>query len=361
MIHKEELYSQIKEQKNKLHSVLTKWELLGYEKTLIELQKKTSDPLFWQTTNYEIILKEETYLFNLNKNINIAKNTISELEEIIENTIDSDNELLIEIHEIIKKNKKLIESLSIQLLLNKPNDSKHCFLDINSGAGGTEAQDWALMLLRMYTRFCEQNNFQYTLIDELQGEEAGIKNATLYIKGNFATGLLESEIGIHRLVRISPFDTNKRRHTSFAAVNITPESDDISIEINQKDLRIDTFRAGGAGGQHVNKTDSAVRITHLPTGIVTQCQNERSQIQNKERAMKALKSKLYYQEELKRQADFDNIERKKIEWGSQIRSYILHPYKMIKDHRTNYESSQPEKTLDGDLLTIIEKYLLYRK
>lgn len=361
MIQKEELLSEIKEQKNKLISITTKWELLGYEKTITALQEKSNSSMFWQTENYASTLKQETDLIDLQKNIHIAKNTLFEIEEILQDTSNSDAETLNEINEIIKKNKKLIDSLSIQLLLNKPNDSKNCFLDINSGAGGTEAQDWALMLLRMYARFCEQNNFKYTLIDELKGEGAGIKNATLYIKGDFATGLLESEIGIHRLVRISPFDANKRRHTSFAAVSITPETDDISIEINQKDLRIDTFRASGAGGQHVNKTDSAVRITHLPTGIVVQCQNERSQLQNKEQAMKALKSKLYYQEELKRQADFENIERKKIEWGSQIRSYVLHPYKMIKDHRTNYESSQTEKILDGALFEIIEQYLLHIK
>lgn len=359
MANREQLIELLNEQAKKLTYIAKKWDLLSYTEQLDALQKEINHELFWQSQNQTELLKKEKYLLQLQSSLNKIKNNIDELQDILlDQAIDSDLQSITEITTIINHNKDELNRLAIQLLLNKPNDHKNCYLDINAGAGGTEAQDWALMLLRMYTRFCEQNNFKYHLIDELKGEEAGIKSATIFIEGDFATGLLESEVGIHRLVRISPFDSNKRRHTSFAAVSITPEAPDIAVTIDPKDLRIDTFRAGGAGGQHVNKTDSAVRITHIPSGIVVQCQNERSQLQNKEQAIKALKSRLYQLEEEKRMKDFQSIERKKIEWGSQIRSYVLHPYKMVKDHRTEYESSQPDKVLDGDLISFIESYLL---
>ncbi len=210
----------------------------------------------------------------------------------------------------------------------------------------------------MFLRFCEREGFRAAVIDHQDGEAAGIKSATLYIKGENAYGLLKSENGVHRLVRISPFDANKRRHTSFAAVTVTPELPDIDIEINPSDLRIDTYRSGGAGGQHVNKTESAVRITHIPTGIVTQCQSERSQAQNKETAMKMLHAKLAQKMKDEQDAKLAGVEKKKIEWGSQIRSYVLHPYKMVKDHRTDHESPQPDLVLDGNLIPFIESYLV---
>ena len=246
----------------------------------------------------------------------------------------------------------------ITLLLSDEADNSPCFLSINSGAGGTESQDWANMLLRMYIRFCERNNFNANIIDIQQGEEAGIKSATLYIRGNNAFGLLKSEHGVHRLVRISPFDASKRRHTSFAAVTIIPELPPAEkIEIDPKELRIDTYRAGGAGGQHVNKTDSAVRITHLPTNFVVQCQNERSQHQNKEVAMKMLMAKLKQKQKIE-ELEKTKTDKQKNEWGSQIRSYVLHPYKMVKDHRTDCESPQPDLVLDGELMDFIETYLV---
>ena len=235
-------------------------------------------------------------------------------------------------------------------------------LEVHSGAGGTEACDWANMLLRMYMRFCEQNNFKYEIISYLEGDEAGIKSATLKITGDYAYGNLRGEKGVHRLVRLSPFDANNKRHTSFASVDIIPEfQEDVNIEIDDKDLKIDVYRSSGAGGQHVNTTDSAVRITHLPTKIVVTCQNERSQIQNRETAMKILKGKLKLIEIEKQQEELKKVkgENANIEFGSQIRSYVMHPYSMVKDHRTNYETSDVNGVMDGNINDFIDAYLKY--
>lgn len=248
-------------------------------------------------------------------------------------------------------------------MLSEEADSKNAILTINAGAGGTESQDWAQMLLRMYQRWAQVKGFKVNLLDALPGEEAGIKNATLTITGPFAYGLLKSEAGVHRLVRISPFDSNARRHTSFASIFVTPEVDeDFEVIINPADLRIDVYRAGGKGGQGVNTTDSAVRITHLPTGIVVACQQERSQIKNRDLAMKVLRSRLYekhLEDERQKQAEIEST-KKEIAWGSQIRSYVLHPYKMVKDHRTSWSVGTAEKTLDGDLDGFIKAYLTCR-
>jgi peptide chain release factor 2 len=246
-------------------------------------------------------------------------------------------------------------------MLGSEQDSMNAIMTIHAGAGGTEAQDWAEMLLRMYLRWTERKGFSTTIIDYQPGDEAGVKSVSLTIEGEYAYGYAKAEIGIHRLVRISPFDSGARRHTSFASVFVYPEVDDeISIEIDDNDLRIDTYRSTGAGGQHVNKTDSAVRITHMPTGIVVQCQNERSQHKNKAMAMKFLKSRLYeieIQEQKKKIYEL-NKTKKEISWGSQIRSYILHPYKLVKDHRTNLEAGNANRVLDGDIDDFIEAYLL---
>lgn len=253
-----------------------------------------------------------------------------------------------------------IENAEFKNMLSGKDDDKNCLLTIHSGAGGTEAQDWADMLLRMYLRWGEQNGYQMSILDILDGDGAGIKSATVEVAGEFAYGYLKAENGVHRLVRISPFDSNKRRHTSFASVFVIPEIDDtIEIEINPADLRIDTYRSGGKGGQNVNKVETAVRITHVPTNTVAACQSERSQIQNKTTAMKMLKSKLYQLELEKQQAEIDEVEKNKmkIEWGSQIRSYVFHPYNMVKDHRTDEETSDVQRVMDGDIDRFIKAYL----
>ncbi len=253
-----------------------------------------------------------------------------------------------------------VEDLELQKMLSGESDDKNAIVMINAGAGGTESQDWAQMLFRMYTRYAQDAGYKAEVVDVLDGEQAGIKNVTFIVSGPRAYGFLKAEVGIHRLVRISPFDSNARRHTSFASVFVSPEvDDDFEVEVNESDLRVDVYRAGGKGGQGVNTTDSAVRLTHLPTGIVVTCQNERSQIKNRALAMKILKSRIYerhLEEERKKQAAIEDAKRD-ISWGSQIRSYVLHPYKLVKDHRTGFTSSQAEKVLDGDLESFIKAYL----
>ena len=274
---------------------------------------------------------------------------------------EKDEQVLQDINSELEQLNLAVNQEEIKMMLNREQDSMNAIVSIHAGAGGTEAQDWTEILLRMYLRWAEKRRFTTKIIDFLPGEEAGVKSVSFTLEGEYAYGYAKAESGIHRLVRISPFDTNARRHTSFASVFVYPEVDDeIKIEINEDDLRIDTFRAGGKGGQHVNKTDSAVRITHLPTGIVVQCQNERSQYQNKAMAMKFLKSRLYEKElQLKNEKiDEENKLKKDIAWGSQIRSYVLHPYKMVKDHRTNLENSNAAKVLDGDIDEFIQAYLM---
>ena len=308
------------------------------------------------------ILKEKNKLETIVNAWTKLINEIGDIEILYSLASDeNDEDTIAEIEKDIDGLKSSVRTEELKLMLGSEQDLMNAIMTIHAGAGGTEAQDWAEMLLRMYLRWTERKGFSTTIIDYQPGDEAGVKSVSLTIEGEYAYGYAKAEIGIHRLVRISPFDSGARRHTSFASVFVYPEVDDeISIEIDDNDLRIDTYRSTGAGGQHVNKTDSAVRITHMPTGIVVQCQNERSQHKNKAMAMKFLKSRLYEIEiqEQKKKIDELNKTKKEISWGSQIRSYILHPYKLVKDHRTNLEAGNANRVLDGDIDDFIEAYLL---
>lgn len=288
---------------------------------------------------------------------------LRELTELLKSSYDED--LTSEVETNIINLKKEIEKIEITAMLSGKYDASNCILEIHSGAGGTEACDWAMMLYRMYSRWCERKKYKLEILDQQFGEETGIKSISILVKGKNAYGYLKNEKGIHRLVRLSPFDSNNRRHTSFASVDVIPEIDNTNskIQINEKDLKIDVYRSSGAGGQHVNTTDSAVRITHLPTKIVVTCQSQRSQIQNKERALEMLKSKLLILQEEKNSKDINDLkgEQKNIEFGSQIRSYVMHPYSMVKDHRTNVETSNVSKVLDGEIDEFIESNIWREK
>ena len=299
----------------------------------------------------------------LEKDIALRKNLVQKAEDV-EVLFEFLNENQVEEEEVKKELNSfsnLLKEFELKLILNGDNDSNDAIITIHPGAGGTESQDWAEMLYRMYSMWAESKGFKFNVIDFQNGDEAGLKDCTVEISGDYAYGLLQAEIGIHRLVRISPFDSNNRRHTSFASVSVSPAvNEDIDIEINQKDLRVDTFRSSGAGGQHVNKTDSAIRITHIPSGIVTQCQTQRSQHKNKEQALKVLKSKLFQLEMEKQLLNKKELEgeKKDIGWGSQIRSYVFHPYNMIKDHRTKHEVGNIKSVMDGNIDDFIYSYLL---
>jgi peptide chain release factor 2 len=272
-----------------------------------------------------------------------------------------DEEALAEVREMLPALEKSIGRMEFARMLSGEHDANNAIVSINAGAGGTEAQDWAEILLRMYLRYCERKGFKAEITEYQPGDEAGTKGVTITVSGDYAFGYLKAEKGIHRLVRISPFDSNARRHTSFCSVFVFPElSDDVDIEVLDKDLKVDTFRASGAGGQHVNKTDSAIRITHLPSGIVVSCQSQRSQHKNRSTAMKQLKARLYELEMEKKESEAEELggEKKDIAWGSQIRSYVLHPYRMVKDHRTDFESGNTDAVLDGNLDGFIEAYLM---
>ena len=327
-----------------------------------ELEQKTHEIDFWNDHDKATkIIDELNLLKDIVEKINVCLkdiNTNLEITELL--LIDNDDELLHNLEENTKNLCQSVDKLEIFLLLSGPYDKNNCLLEIHAGAGGTEACDWADMLFRMYLRYFEQHNFKYEVLSYLDGEDVGLKSAAIKVNGKFAYGYLKGEKGVHRLVRLSPFDANHKRHTSFASVDVTPEfNNDIDIKLDEKDLKIDVYRSSGAGGQHVNTTDSAVRITHLPSKIVVTCQNERSQIQNRETAMNILKGKLKLLEIEKQQQEMNNIkgENVNIEFGSQIRSYVLHPYSLIKDHRTNYETSNVSKVLDGYLDEFIESYL----
>jgi len=320
-----------------------------------------SAPDFWQQADAQKRAKEYNLFKEKIKVWQDIKKKIDENYDMLKLAIEEEDDSIVN---DLEKNYLEIEKeygeLRTLLLFNGEQDNRNAYLTIHSGAGGTESCDWVSMLFRMYTRWAERKKFNYSVVDFQPGEEVGIRSVTLLIKGEFAYGLLKAEVGIHRLVRISPFDSNKRRHTSFASVDVIPEvEDNIEIEINENDLKIDTYRSSGAGGQHVNVTESAVRITHLPTGIIVQCQNERSQHQNKASALKFLKARLYeyYKEQQEKERTYREKGKKKIEWGSQIRSYVFQPYVMVKDHRTEVETGNGNAVMDGDIDRFIYAYL----
>lgn len=338
------------------------FDVAGSEQRVAELEKQMGQPAFWDDpeTAQGVVQENKVLQERLEIWRGIARQ-YEELEVLVELAEEGDDSVLPEMGEFVETFQQHLEDVEFQQMLSGEHDTSNAIVSINAGAGGTEAQDWADMLLRMYLRWCERQNYNTQIVDILPDQEAGIKSATLTVAGKYAFGFLKAEIGVHRLVRISPFDAGKRRHTSFASVMVIPEIDEtIDIEINDDDLRIDTYRSSGAGGQHVNVTDSAVRITHLPTGTVVQCQNERSQHKNKAQAMKILRARLY---ELRREEHDEEMEKlqgekRVIAWGSQIRSYVMQPYQMVKDHRTNYETSNVSAVLDGDIDELIRQYLL---
>ncbi|OFH84612.1 peptide chain release factor 2 [Listeria monocytogenes] len=323
------------------------------------------DPNFWndQQAAQKVINESNVY-----KETHQAFHALEEEQESMEISLEllkeeADEDLQEELEKDIKAYMATISEFELKLMLSDPYDKNNAILELHPGAGGTESQDWGSMLLRMYQRWSEKKGFKVEMLDYQAGDEAGIKSVTLLIKGHNAYGYLKAEKGVHRLVRISPFDSSGRRHTSFVSVDVMPElDDDIEIEVRTEDLKIDTYRATGAGGQHINTTDSAVRMTHIPSGIVVTCQSERSQLKNREQAMKMLKTKLYQKEQEEKERELAEIrgEQKEIGWGSQIRSYVFHPYSMVKDHRTNYETGNIQAVMDGDLDDFINAYLRSR-
>jgi len=328
---------------------------------LEEIESMQQDPSFWNDAeNAGKISQEKTRTERVLATYHNAKDALQDAIEYFElSKAEGDEETLEMLYEDAPNLEANTQALEIQMMLSGKQDSNNAIVTIHPGAGGTESQDWASMLYRMYLRWAERHGFKVEVLDYQAGEEAGIKDASFIIKGENAYGYLKVENGIHRLVRISPFDSNAKRHTSFTSVMVSPEiEDDIEIEIEDKDIRIDTYRASGAGGQHVNKTESAIRITHIPTNIVVQCQNDRSQHKNKASAMKMLKSRLYEYEMAKKQAEMDGIEKSEIGWGHQIRSYVLQPYQQVKDTRSNQAYSNVEAILDGDIDKIIEGVLI---
>lgn len=356
-----ELLKSLEEKINNIKDIINPQKLKKRDEEIKELQ---NNPSFWEDAkNAAKMGQEKNKIEKILNYFNTLEQNLEDAKELFEMAKEEDDEETLQsVFDEAPSLQNSIKKLEVEVMLSGEHDHSNAIVSIHPGAGGTESQDWADMLFRMYLRWAERHNLSVEILDKQAGEEAGLKDVSFIIKGENAYGYLKVENGIHRLVRISPFDSNARRHTSFSSVMVSPEiDDDIDIEIEEKDLRIDTYRASGAGGQHVNKTESAIRITHQPTGIVVQCQNDRSQHKNKATAMKMLKSRLYELELEKKQAQVDGIEKSEIGWGHQIRSYVLAPYQQIKDTRSNIAYSQVEAILDGDIDEVIEGVLIAKQ
>jgi peptide chain release factor 2 len=345
----------------KLPSSWSVFDLANKQKKVAELEELSSSPTFWDDPNAaQAVMQQQS---RLRDEIERWQGTAKRLDDALELASLGDAELLEDLSQETDQLTELVEKMSFQTMMGGKYDSENAMIAIHAGAGGVDAQDWAAMLLRMYLRWGERRGFKTDIVDEMPGDEAGIKSVTISFEGDHVYGYLQSERGVHRLVRLSPFDSASRRHTSFALVESWPDiQGEIEFEINPVDLQIDTYRSAGAGGQHVQKNETAIRITHLPSGLVVSCQNQRSQLQNRMRAMQVLKSRLLELERLKQEAEFSELKGDHISaaWGNQIRSYVLHPYQMVKDLRTDQETSQTGKVLDGDLDAFMEAYLRYK-
>lgn len=338
------------------------FDVAGRGEKIAELEYKMGEPGFWdEPEKAQAVMQELTGIKDSVVKYNGLRAQYEDLQVLWQMGMeDGDESVFEEVERELGAVNHALASMELEMMLSGKYDANNAILTLHAGAGGTEAQDWTQMLLRMFGRWAERRNFKVETLDLLPGDEAGVKSATLMVSGHNAYGYLKSEKGVHRLVRISPFDANARRHTSFAACDVMPEIDDnVEVDINMADVRVDTYRASGAGGQHINKTDSAVRMTHIPTGVVAQCQNQRSQIQNREQCLKLLRAKLFELEQQKHAAEKAEMagEYQAIEWGSQIRSYVFHPYNMVKDHRTNAETANTQAVMDGDLDMFMDAYL----
>ncbi|MBE9487486.1 MAG: peptide chain release factor 2 [Desulfuromonadales bacterium] len=353
----------VKGLQEKLQELWRYLDISAKKERVAELEAEIAQPDFWnQAELAQERLKERTLLQKVVEDCESAKQQLEDIQVLVElGEEEEDQDTLDEVNDLLPVLEQQIARMEFARMLSGEHDANNATLSINAGAGGTEAQDWADMLLRMYLRYCERKGFKTEFTEYQPGDDAGLKSVTISVVGDYAYGYLKAEVGIHRLVRISPFDSNAKRHTSFSSVFVFPELDDsVEIEVDDKDIKVDTFRASGAGGQHINKTDSAIRITHLPTGIVVACQNQRSQHKNRAIALKQLKARLYELEIRKKEEEAAAFseDKKDIGWGSQIRSYVLHPYRMVKDHRTGYEVGNTDAVLDGGLDGFIEAYLL---
>lgn len=355
------LISLLKQMKDRIDGLMERLDLTTKAQQAQELEEKSTAPDFWNNPeNAQKIMQD---ISKLKSEIDRWQSIANRINDAIELAQIDDPALLDDLTKEVDALTTVVDKLEFQALLSEPYDNENAILAIHAGAGGTEAQDWAKMLERMYLRWAEQNGYKTEILDRSDGEEAGLKSMMMTVKGEYAYGYLQSELGVHRLVRLSPFDAANRRHTSFAKVELWPDiQGEIDVQVNEKDLKIETYRAGGAGGQNVQKNDTAVRITHLPSGIVVQCQNERSQKQNRERAMQILKVRLFEIERQKQEAQLASLKGENVDagWGNQIRSYVLHPYQMVKDHRTDYETGNTGAVLDGRLNEFMDAYLRLR-